>query len=52
MVTRKKINRKSNGRSSGTTNLYFEKGDVSFKDLINSEKKLLILMKQFAEGEI
>ena len=38
----KKINRKSNGRSSGTTNLYFENGDQSFDQLINSEKNYFI----------
>ena len=46
----KKIGRKSNGRSSGTTNLYFEKGDVSFKDLINSEKKLLYINETIGRG--
>ena len=46
----KKINRKSNGRSSGTTNLYFEKGDVSFRDLIKSEKKLLYINETIGRG--
>ena len=46
----KKINRKSNGRSSGTTNLYFEKGDVSFRDLIKSEKKILYINETIGRG--
>ena len=46
----KKIDRKSNGRSSGTTNLYFENGNVSFKDLINSEKKLLYINETIGRG--
>ena len=46
----KKIDRKSNGRSSGTTNLYFKKGDVSFNDLIKSEKKLLYINETIGRG--
>ena len=46
----KKINRKSNGRSSGTTNLYFENGDQSFDQLINSEKKLLYINETIGRG--
>ena len=46
----KKINRKSNGRSSGTTNLYFENGDQSFNQLINSEKKLLYIKETIGRG--
>ena len=46
----KKINRKSNGRSSGTTNLYFENGDLSFDQLINSEKKLLYIKETIGRG--
>ncbi len=46
----KKINRKSNGRSSGTTNLYFENGDQSFDELINSEKKLLYIKETIGRG--
>ncbi len=46
----KKINRKSNGRSSGTTNLYFENGDQSFDQLINSEKKLLYIKETIGRG--
>ena len=32
----KKLNLKSNGRCGGTSNLYFENGNISFKDLLNS----------------
>ena len=32
----KKLNLKSNGRSGGTSNLYFEKGSVSYKELIKT----------------
>ena len=46
----KKIIRKSNGRSSGTTNLYFENGDQSFDQLINSEKKLLYIKETIGRG--
>ena len=46
----KKINRKSNGRSSGTTNLYFENGDQSFDQLINLDKKLLYIKETIGRG--
>ena len=46
----KKINRKSNGRSSGTTNIYFENGDQSFDQLMNSEKKLLYIKETIGRG--
>ena len=46
----KKINRKSNGRSSGTPNLYFENGDQSFDQLINSDKKLLYIKETIGRG--
>ncbi len=46
----KKINRKSNGRSSGPTNLYFENGDQSFDQLINSDKKLLYIKETIGRG--
>ena len=46
----KKINRKSNGRSSGTTNLYFENGHQTFKQLINSRKKILYINETIGRG--
>ena len=46
----KKINRKSNGRSSGTTNLYFENGKVPFEDLIKSGKRILFINETIGRG--
>ena len=46
----KKINRKSNGRSSGTTNLYFENGDISFENLIKNNKKLIYINETIGRG--
>ena len=46
----KKIDRKSNGRSSGTTNLYFENGDISFENLIKSHKKLIYINETIGRG--
>ena len=46
----KKLNLKSNGRSGGTTNLYFENGTLSFKDLLNSEKKFLYITETIGHG--
>ena len=46
----KKINMKSNGRASGTTNLYFENGDVDYKNLINSDKEILYINETFGRG--
>ena len=46
----KKINRKSNGRSSGTTNLYFKNGKNSFDELINSKKKILYITETIGRG--
>ena len=46
----KKINMKSNGRASGTTNLYFENGDEDYKNLINSDKEILYINETFGRG--
>ena len=46
----KKINRKSNGRSSGTTNLFFENGKNTFNELINSNKKILYITETIGRG--
>ena len=46
----KKINRKSNGRSSGTTNLYFKNGTQSFDQLINSSNKVLYINETIGRG--
>ena len=37
----KKLNLKSNGRSGGSTNLYFENGKISYRDLLKSHSKIL-----------
>ena len=46
----KKIKKKSNGRSSGTTNLFFENGNMSFKNLINSSNRLLYVTETIGRG--
>ena len=46
----KKINRKSNGRYNGSTNLYFKNGNETFKKLINSNKKLLYVNETIGRG--
>ena len=46
----KKINMKSNGRASGSTNLYFENGDEDYKNLINSDKEILYINETFGRG--
>ena len=46
----KKINRKSNGRSSGTTNLYFDNGNISFENLIKSNKKMIYINETIGRG--
>ena len=46
----KKINRKSNGRASGTTNLYFQNGSKTFEDLIKSENKILYIKETIGHG--
>ena len=46
----KKLNLKSNGRSGGTTNLYFENGNINFKDLLNSNSKSLYITETIGHG--
>ena len=46
----KKLNQKSNGRCGGTTNLYFDNGKVSFKDLLNSKSKCLYITETIGHG--
>ena len=46
----KKINRKSNGRSGGSTNLYFENGDINYEDLIKSDEKMLYINETIGHG--
>ena len=46
----KKIKMKSNGRSSGSTNLYFLNGSISFNELINSSKRILYINETIGRG--
>ena len=46
----KKIKKKSNGRASGSSNLYFLNGDLSFEELLNSTKKLLYITETIGRG--
>ena len=46
----KKINKKSNGRSGGSTNLYFENGDINYEDLIKSDEKMLYINETIGHG--
>ncbi len=46
----KKLNLKSNGRCGGTSNLYFENGNISFNDLLNSSSKSLYITETIGHG--
>ena len=46
----KKLDLKSNGRCGGTSNLYFENGNISFKDLLNSNSKSLYITETIGHG--
>ncbi len=46
----KKLNQRSNGRCGGTSNLYFENGDISYKDLLNSNSKCLYITETIGHG--
>ncbi len=46
----KKLNQKSNGRCGGTSNLYFENGNISYKDLLNSRSKCLYITETIGHG--
>tara|TARA_Y100000992_G_scaffold300615_1_gene269621 strand:- start:1445 stop:2761 length:1317 start_codon:yes stop_codon:yes gene_type:complete len=46
----KKLNHKSNGRCGGTSNLYFENGNISYKDLLNSHSKSLYITETIGHG--
>jgi|TARA_B100000003_G_scaffold199019_1_gene204487 PmbA protein len=46
----KKLNLRSNGRCGGTSNLYFNKGKVSFKDLLSSNSKCLYITETIGHG--
>jgi len=46
----KKLNLKSNGRSGGTTNLYFEKGSISYKELLRLNDRTLYITETIGHG--
>jgi len=46
----KKIKLQSNGRSSGSTNLYFLNGPISFKELLSSSKRILYVNETIGRG--
>ena len=46
----KKLNLKSNGRSGGTTNLYFEKGNISYEDLLKKNSRSLYITETIGHG--
>ncbi|MDA8890694.1 metallopeptidase TldD-related protein [Candidatus Pelagibacter sp.] len=46
----KKLNLKSNGRSGGTSNLFFEKGSISYKDLLKLNSRTLYVTETIGHG--
>ena len=46
----KKLNLKSNGRCGGTSNLYFDNGNLSYKDLLSSNSKCLYITETIGHG--
>ena len=46
----KKLNLLSNGRSGGTTNLYFENGNLSYEDLLKKNSKSLYITETIGHG--
>ena len=46
----KKLNLQSNGRSGGTTNLYFENGNISFEELLKNSSKSLYITETIGHG--
>ena len=46
----KKLNQKSNGRCGGTSNLYFDNGNISYKELLNSKSKCLYITETIGHG--
>ena len=46
----KKLNLKSNGRCGGTSNLYFDNGNISYKDLLNLNSKCLYVTETIGHG--
>ena len=46
----KKLNLKSNGRCGGTSNLFFENGEVSFDELLTSNSKMIYVTETIGHG--
>ncbi|NMN67459.1 microcin-processing peptidase 1 [Candidatus Pelagibacter ubique] len=46
----KKLNLKSNGRSGGTSNLFFEKGSISYEDLLKLNSRALYITETIGHG--
>ena len=46
----RKLNLKSNGRCGGTSNLYFDNGEISYEDLLNSNSKCLYITETIGHG--
>ena len=46
----KKLNLRSNGRSSGTSNLYFDNGSISYKDLLKHNQRTLYITETIGHG--
>jgi PmbA protein len=46
----KKLNLKSNGRSSGSSNLFFEKGSITYKDLLKLNSRILYITETIGHG--
>ena len=46
----KKLKLKSNGRNGGTSNLFFEKGTISCKDLLNLNQRTLYITETIGHG--
>ena len=46
----KKLNMQSNGRSGGTSNLFFEKGSISYKDLLKLNHRTLYITETIGHG--
>ena len=46
----KKLNLKSNGRCGGTSNLYFDNGNISYNDLLNSNQRCLYITETIGHG--
>ena len=46
----KKLNLKSNGRCGGVSNLYFDNGNISYKDLLNLNSRCLYITETIGHG--